>query len=82
MPERVNLEEYSLKVYNELGMLQRPFLTMGSEKNDEDATSENAPMRKMTVEFLKNYFEPHSVMSTLSCAGNHRDEFKDISKNV
>ena len=82
MPERVNLDEYSLKVYNELGMLQRPFLTMGSETADEDATAENAPMRKMTVEFLKNNFDPHSVMSTLSCAGNRRDEFKDISKNV
>ena len=55
---------------------------MGSEIADEDATTENAPMRKMTVEFLKKYFEPHSVMSTLSCAGNRRDEFKDISKNV
>ena len=82
MPERVNLDEYSLKVFNELGMLQRPFLTMGSETADEDATAENAPMRKMTVEFLKNNFDPHSVMSTLSCAGNRRDEFKDISKNV
>ena len=82
MPERVNLDEYSLKVFNELGMLQRPFLTMGSETADEDATAENAPMRKMTVEFLQNNFEPHSVMSTLSCAGNRRDEFKDISKNV
>jgi hypothetical protein len=82
MPERVNLDEYSLKVFNELGMLQRSFLTMGSETADEDATAENAPMRKMTVEFLKNNFDPHSVMSTLSCAGNRRDEFKDISKNV
>jgi hypothetical protein len=82
MPERVNLDEYSLKVYNELGMQQRSFLTMGSEKTDEEATVENAPMRKLSVEFLKNYFEPHSVMSTLSCAGNCRDEFKSISKNV
>jgi len=81
MPERANIDEYSLKVYNVLGMQQRSSLTMGSEKTDEDATAENAPMRKMSVEFLKNYFDPHSVMSTLSCAGNRRDEFKGISKN-
>lgn len=63
-------------------MNQRSSLTVGSETQDEDPLAENAPMRKFTVDYLKTEFDPHSVMTTLSCAGNRRNEFRHMSDKV
>ncbi len=55
---------------------------MGNESTDEDPYLENSPLRKYTIQFLKENFEPHTVMTALSCAGNRRDEYKCLDKNV
>lgn len=63
-------------------MVPRTTVTVGSEEVEEDPQLENLPLRSFTVQYLKDNYEPHTVMTSLSCAGNRRGEFKQINKNV
>lgn len=39
-------------------------------------------MRSFSLEDLRTRFKPHSVMNTMSCAGNRRRGMKEVSKEV
>lgn len=76
MPGRADLDTYHIKVFNQTNMVPRSTVTVGSEEQLEDSEQDNLPLRSFTVQYLKDNYEPHSVMTSLSCAGNRRGEFK------